>query len=62
MKKELRNVKQGEFVKRWPDALTTYIRGAYDKATKTYALIDTDDISRVLYRKGSTEVYVDFDF
>ena len=59
---QLKDVKQGEFVRRKPDSKKTYIRKEYDQSTKKYTVQDFDDINRCLYLKGSTEVHVDFTF
>ncbi|WP_353239646.1 hypothetical protein [Limnohabitans sp.] len=58
----LRRVKPGDFIKRKPDAKTVYRRGDYDRATKTYTLVDTDDISRAIYLKATTLVVVGFTY
>lgn len=58
----LRNVKPGEFVRRKQDAKTTYIKGGYDRASKTFSLTDFDDINREIFVKASTVVWVGFDF
>ncbi len=59
---QIKDVKQGEFVRRKPDSKKTYIRREYDQSTKKYTLEDFEDINRCLYLKGSTEVHVGFDF
>lgn len=58
----LRNVKPGDFVRRKPDAKKTYVNGSYDKASKTFSLIDFDDVNREIFIKASTTVYIGFDF
>ena len=58
----LRNVKPGDFVRRKPDAKKTYVKGAYDKASKTFSLVDFDDMNREIFVKPSAVVYVGFDF
>ncbi len=58
----LRNVKPGEFVRRKADAKKTYVKGAYDKASKAFSLTDFDDINREIFVKASATVYVGFDF
>ena len=49
----LKNVKPGDFVKRKADSKAVYIKGAYDRTTKSFELIDTDDINRVVYIKAT---------
>lgn len=58
----LKDVKKGEFIKRKPDAKKVYTRGEYDRAEKRFTCDDWDDISRAVYLKGNTPVFVDFDF
>jgi hypothetical protein len=58
----LKNVKPGDFVKRKADANTVYIKGAYDRTTKSFELIDTDDINRVVYIKATKPVYIGFTY
>lgn len=58
----LRNVKPGDFVKRKADAKSIYIKGAYDKTTKSFELVDVEDINRVVYIKADKPVYVGFTY
>lgn len=59
---ELRKVPKGEFIKRKPDAKKVFIRGEYDRAYKKFRCDDWDDISRDIMLKGTTIVYIGFDF
>jgi hypothetical protein len=59
---QLKEVKQGEFIKRKPDSNKVYVRGVYDREFKKYRCDDFDDISRDIMLKGSTIVYVGFSF
>ena len=58
----LRDVPRGEFVRRKLDAGSTFTRQCYDRATRTYCLSDYDDINREIYLRGSTLVWVGFDY
>lgn len=58
----LRDVKPGDFVRRKADAKTTYVKGAYDRASKTFSLTDFDDMNREIFLKPTTLVWVGFDF
>jgi hypothetical protein len=58
----LRNVARGEYVRRKPDSRTTYVRGEYDRATKRFELIDTEDMNRVVYLKPNTPVFIGFTY
>ena len=67
---KLKDVKLGDFVRRKPESLATYTRGGYvrelnwttGKPYNQYALHDESDICREIYLKGSTIVYIDFDY
>jgi hypothetical protein len=56
------SLKKGEFFKRKPDARKVYVKGDYDRSERTYTGMDTEDISRAIYLKGTTRVYVGFDY
>ena len=58
----LSDLKKGEFFKRKADARKVYRKGDYDRAERKFAGMDEDDISRTIYLKGSTMVYVGFDY
>lgn len=56
------SLKKGEYFKRKPDARKVYVKGDYDRSERTYTGTDTEDISRAIYLKGTTRVYVGFDY
>jgi hypothetical protein len=58
----LRNVKPGDYVKRKADASTVYIKGDYDRTTKSFELTDTDDINRCIYVKADKTVFIGFTY
>jgi hypothetical protein len=58
----LKDVKPGEFVSRKPNTNTVYTRAEYNRELKKYCLNDYNDISRCMYLKGSTIVYIDFTY
>jgi hypothetical protein len=58
----LRNVTKGDYVKRKADSKAVYIKGDYDRTTKSFELIDTDDINKVVYIKATKPVYVGFTY
>jgi hypothetical protein len=59
---QLRNVPQGEFVRRKLDSKVTYVRAEYDRSLKKYCLDDWNDISRQIMLNGTTLVWVGFEF
>jgi len=58
----LRDVKKGDYVKRKVDANTVYVRGEYDRASKSYSLIDCNDMNREVFVKSNKIVFVDFTY
>ena len=60
--RKLSDLKKGEYIKRKADARKVYRKGDYDRAERKYACMDEDDISRTIYLKGDTLVYVGFDY
>jgi hypothetical protein len=58
----LRSVKVGDFFRRKADSKKTYIRQSYIRDGKVFECDDTDDISRAIYLKGSTLVFVGFTY
>ena len=60
--KTAREIKQGEYVKRNASAAKVYIRGAYDRSTKTIELTDFDDMNRQIWVKPSTPLLIGFFF
>ena len=59
---KLKDVKKGDFVKRKIDSNKIFIRGDYCRFEKRYELIDVDDVNRFVYLKGSTAVFIGFDY
>jgi hypothetical protein len=58
----IENVKHGEFVRRKENSVKTYQRVEYDRELKKYCLNDQDDISRCIYIKKGTKVFVGFTY
>ena len=56
------NVAKGEYVKRTLTAKPVYVRGAYDRATNSYSLIDCEDSSREIFVKSNKRVFVGFTY
>lgn len=62
---QIKNLKKGEFFKRIIKGQPTervYIRGDYDRATKTYSAIAYDDINQEIFIKADKLVFIDFTF
>jgi hypothetical protein len=58
----IKNVKPGDYVKRKADAVKVYIKGAYDKTTKSFELQDVEDINRFVYIKADKTVFIGFTY
>ena len=55
-------VKNGEYIKRTETARAVYVRGAYDKKSKSFECMDADDMNRVIYIKSGKPVFVGFTY
>lgn len=55
-------IKQGEYVKRKPDARAVYTRGAYDHSERKYELHDTEDMNRSVWVKRGVKLVVGFTY
>lgn len=61
-KVNIEDVKKGDYVRRKPDAKTTFVRGEYCRSDKKYEISDFEDMNRWVSLKKGTAVFVDFDF
>ncbi len=59
---KLSTVKPGEYIKRKAESSTVYIKGAYDRATKSFSCTDTNDICREISIKADKPVFVGFTY
>ena len=62
---QIKTIKKGEFFKREIKGQPTervYIRGDYDRATKTYNAYAFDDINAEIFIKADKYVYIGFTF
>ena len=58
----LRDVKPDSFVKRFVDSKVVYRKGTYDRTTKSFELIDCDDVCRTIFVKADKPVVVGFTY
>jgi len=58
----LKNVKAGDYIKRKADSKAVYIKGAYDRVTKSFSCIDVEDICREIFIKADKAVFVGFTY
>ena len=64
-RKQIKDLKKGEFFKReikGQPSERVYIKGDYDRATKTYSATAFDDINQEIFIKNNKYVYVGFTF
>ena len=63
MVRELKELKKGDLVKlKDLDTATVYVKGEYDRSTKTYSCFKFDDVNAERFLKGNKKVFVDFTF
>lgn len=66
IKKLVRDLKKNEWFTlkpiEEPKDNQVWIRGEYDRISKTYGASNFDDINKERFFKGNKEVYVDFTF
>ena len=58
----MKQVKSGDYIKRKIDAKAVYIKGAYDRATKSFSCIDADDMNKEIFIKADKIVFVGFTY
>lgn len=58
----LKDCKKGEYIKRTVDAKKVYIRGDYNRATKSFSLIDCDDCNHEIFVKANKAVFIGFTY
>ena len=59
---QIKNLKKGELIKRKADAKQVYIKGDYDRASKSFSCIDYEDINHEIFIKADKIVFYDFTF
>ena len=59
---KLSAVRPNDYIKRKEDSNTVYVKGPYDRASKSFALSDCEDMNRCIMLKASTIVYVGFTY
>lgn len=58
----LKDLSNGSYFKRKEGAKAVYIRGDFDRASKTYSCVSFDDMNKEIFLKGQTNVFTDFEF
>jgi hypothetical protein len=59
---KLSTVKPGDYIKRKADSKAIYIKGAYDKASKSFSCTDVEDICREIFIKADKPVFIGFTY
>ena len=66
MAKELRELKKGDWFTlkdiEYPKESQVYIRGEYDRSSKTYSCIKWNDMNEERFFKGTKKVFTEFTF
>lgn len=61
--KYLRELKKGDFFRlKDLDTATVYVKGEYDRSSKTYSCFKFEDVNEERFFKGSKKVFVGFTF
>ena len=58
----LKQVKAGDYIKRKIDAKAVFIKGVYDRATKSFSCIDTEDMNKEIFIKANKLVFIGFTY
>ena len=59
---QIKNLKKGEFIKRKADSQQVYIKGDYDRQSKSFSCIAYDDINKEIFIKADKIVFYGFTF
>lgn len=66
MAKELKELKKGDWFTlkdiEYPKESQVYIRGEYDRSSKTYSCIKWNDMNEERFFKGTKKVFTEFTF
>ena len=66
MAKELKELKKGDWFTlkeiEFPKESQVYIRGEYDRSSKTYSCIKWNDMNEERFFKGTKKVFTEFTF
>lgn len=62
METKIKDLKKGEFFKRKADSKEVYIKGDYDRSSKSYCCTSFYDINKWVFIKADKLVYVGFTF
>jgi len=58
----IKNLKKGDLIKRTEIAQKVYIKGDYDRASKSFSCIAYDDINQEIFIKANKVVFYGFTF
>ena len=58
----LDDIDSKEYFKRKVGSKTVYVKGHWDRKSKTYSCTDTEDTNREIFLKGSTQVFMTFEY
>jgi hypothetical protein len=58
----IKQVAKGDYIKRKADSKVIYIKGDYDRATRSFSCIDVNDICREIFIKADKTVISGFTY
>lgn len=58
----LKELPKGELFKRKLNARKVYVKGDYDRGTKTYSVYDFEDVNSEMFAKGTLKVWAGFTY
>jgi hypothetical protein len=58
----LKSLPKGELFKRKMTSRKVYVKGDYDRGSKTYSVYDYENINSEMFAKGSLKVYAGFTY
>ena len=58
----IRELPEGEFIKRKADARTVYVRGEYDRGSKSFRCFDAEDVNKEIFIKADKPVFYGFTY
>lgn len=58
----LKELPKGELFKRKANARKVYVKGHYDRGSKTFSVYDYEDVNSEMFAKGTLKVWAGFTY
>lgn len=58
----LNDLAKGEYIRRTPESKKVYVKGHYDRASRTYSVYDVNDVNNEMFVARDTRVYAGFTY